>query len=494
VWGIGIAVIFGTSCPDKGSLRKDPQEEIWKFRRQLRSDDAQQRKQAAEGLGAMGADGIRALPSLRQAINDPEPDVKRAVVRALGQMGKEAVPALIEFSVGKDEVVSKEAKTSFEQNYGGQRLEVLKEVMRHPFWKVRWGAVKLLSEMRDQHQEIVPLLVTALQDEETDVRKEAAIALRKIGLPHAVNAASVKTLADGLRKNAMWWPVRIEMAQTLGSFGEKAAAAGAALVDMLGDKDEAPRKQAVATLKQIGTAALPAMMQGLSSGTWQIKVLIAEILEHLGPKAAPAVAALSDALSDEDIDVRRKAIAALTAIGEAAGAAAPALNRMIRSDATPQHLWVPAVRCLFVLGQNGQEALQQILKDRDWSLRRKLMETMGKLGADVGPQAVPFLRDALQHQEKEVKWIAAMVLSKLQAQAAPALDVLLRALEDRDPTTRKWAALAIGAIGSAAKTAMPNLQKLLRDPDPSVRESVERAIAIIEGKIPPPIRKQEQDD
>jgi HEAT repeat protein len=59
-------------------------------------------------------------------------------------------------------------------------------------------------------------------------------------------------------------------------------------------------------------------------------------LENMGDAAAPAVPALTKAISDRDQKARQAAVKALGAIGPPASAALPALTRVLRRESWPE--------------------------------------------------------------------------------------------------------------------------------------------------------------
>jgi len=73
-------------------------------------------------------------------------------------------------------------------------------------------------------------------------------------------------------------------------------------------------------------------MQQLQVPDAKARVGAASALARLGPKAAPAVPLLIEALNDQNKLVRTQSIAALGKIGPAAAAAVPVLTPLLRDD------------------------------------------------------------------------------------------------------------------------------------------------------------------
>jgi HEAT repeat protein len=150
----------------------------------------------------------------------------------------------------------------------------------------------------------VPALIEALGDEDAGVRRETAKALGFIKDQRAAPAL-VEALGDRSRN------VRVYAAYALGEIKDPKTAP--ALLDALGDAAWCVRDQAAWALRELRdpqileplVAALRAEHADLPHVMW--------LLEHLEPERA--IGALSGLLEDEDVEVRRRALEVLCAIG-----------------------------------------------------------------------------------------------------------------------------------------------------------------------------------
>jgi HEAT repeat protein len=209
-----------------------------------------------------------AVPDLAALLNTSDPDVQKAVVRALGELGglaREAAPALARLFRNAD---------------SGVRSTVLRQ----------------LPKLGPLDDETKSLILSALDDPDDDVRADGVSALAKIDVD-AERAVPVLTrlLTDpNLR-------IRTSAAHALGSIGPDAAvAAGAPLVNILESDHQRARQSAV------------------------------QALGKLGQDAAFAVPALMGALGDPYAGVRSAACRALAAL--MAESALPELRRVADSD------------------------------------------------------------------------------------------------------------------------------------------------------------------
>jgi HEAT repeat protein len=457
---------------------------VYVLRRQLRSTEVDKRYAAAVALGQMREGAEKAIPSLQRTLLDGHSRVRVASVVALGQIGEKAVPALLYAMSLRHAKVKTKARQGIEQ-LGPRKVAALTAALKDPLGSVRLQAATLLGEMKSQAASAAPALSRCLKDEETDVRVAAANALQKMG-PGVAEANIVMALGAALRANKSWWRVRVAVANTLKAFGKKSAGVTADLIPLLSDRDKNVHTAATEALIKIGPDTVPAMKQVFTSVPWEAKVRIAYVVRTFGSKAASIIPVIAQGLRDSDTDVRRATIKALLAMKENAHPAIPALRSVILDPQMSRENWLGCLRVFLSIGFQGTEALEQIMNGQNWELRKKIVEGLGTLGKEVGSKGVPVLVNALGSKEKEVRWIAAMVLRKLGGSASSAVSALAKALESPDATTRKLAAKALGAVGAGAKSALPALKKRSGDGDANVRAAVSAAISAIQSASPTP--------
>jgi HEAT repeat protein len=216
----------------------------------LTGSDVRLRREATDTLVSMGA---RAVPTLVDALNNPEQARRWRVVSVLGDIGVDAaaaVPALTTALKDSDE-------------------------------QVRLYATLALGDVGPAAKSAIPALIDALKDSDLYVRIYAPTALRKIGADAAKLAipALVEALGD---TNAR---VRLNAVYALGTMGTDAAPAFPQLIKVL-QQDPRPYVR-FGTLKSLGDIAIDfaAKAQGLPSG-----------------KLNAAIANLETALQDSQTD------------------------------------------------------------------------------------------------------------------------------------------------------------------------------------------------
>jgi hypothetical protein len=91
---------------------------------------------------------------------------------------------------------------------------------------------------------------------------------------------------------------RKEAIQALGGIGPDAKAAVPALLGMVKEKDLFLSSDALASLRKIGTAALPALKKGLKNKEASVRQAVLTVLGTMGADAKSAVPALIKVLND----------------------------------------------------------------------------------------------------------------------------------------------------------------------------------------------------
>jgi len=188
-----------------------------------------------------------------------------------------------------------------------------------------------------------------------------------------------------------------------------------------------------------------------------------EVLEMVGPAAAPAVPALAAALDDPDRFVRWSAVRALRNIGPAAArCATPGLARLLEDADIDVRLAAAA-------------ALRQFAPGGQASGVRQVSYTPGQL-SPFARTALPPLVRALRSEDREVRTAAMQTLRGLGPEARPAVPALREALADASPRVRQTAAETLGAVGPAARQAVDDLRRATQDADAEVRRAAGEAL------------------
>jgi HEAT repeat protein len=296
----------------------------------------------------------------------------------------------------------------------------------------------LLLALRDQ----CPALARTLRDGDADVR-----------------LSSQKALEEMARGRCHWLrQQRTLPAAVASSFSDgKPAAADDPLLDGL-------------------KSALPALAEGVADPEVRVRRAALDVLEMLGPAAAPAAPALVRALRDPDRFVRWSAVRTLSGVGPSAcRSAVPALVQLLEDS--DLDLRLAAAAALADLDPTGQGGV------------RVTTAGAAPTTAAVARTALPALIRSLRATDAEMRVAAIHALQGLGAEARPAVPALREVLGDPEMRVRVAAAEALGALGPAARDAVDDLRAAMKDRSADVRRAAGDALLNIVRAPPRPAAK-----
>jgi len=219
-------------------------------------------------------------------------------------------------------------------------------------------------------------------------------------------------------------------------------------------------------------AGLPVLTEALGNPEVRIRRAVLDVLELLGPVAAPVSTGLVKALNDPDRFVRWSAIRTLRAIGpEALEAALPRLIQLLE-DRDPD------------ISISAAAALEQAHARVQPEHRQVTAYAQVRSFDGVTRTAIPALIRSLRCSTVEVRLASIRTLKGLGAEAQPAVRALCETLRDPDVRVRQAAAEALGGLGPAAREAADDLRLALQDPNPEVQKAVSSALLrVLQARI-----------
>ncbi|MBV6625603.1 MAG: HEAT repeat domain-containing protein [Rivularia sp. (in: Bacteria)] len=353
--------------------------------------------------------------------------------------------------------------------------------------KVRAGAANILNSV--DSKSVIPALIKALQDENAQVRSNAALSLGEIEKNNP-SPSIVTALSEALKDENV--TVRYSAAHSLGKIAtgyegyKKIYGAIPALIQTLQDKNAKVRSKAAFALNKLEiidrqelvneqaeaiAKQIPVFTQALVNKDAQVRLSAAIALALLKDKAASSVQSLVKILQDNNPKVRLSAAIALGNIGDKA-AVEPLLavledkNSQVRSS---------AAKALGNIGDKAAvEPLLAALEDKDSQVRSSAAEALGLIEDKA---AVKQLIKALKDEEEKVRASAAQALGLIKDKAA--VKPLTKALEDEESMVRLIANIALGRMGKTAASAVPEIILTLKDTDRFVRSSAGTALSSI---------------
>lgn len=480
----------------------------------LSGNDAQIKMDTALVLGEIGPESRDAIPILVEFLSDEE-ELGKAAAQALGMIGPDSTAALFEVFDGYDDVARVNAARAFAW-MGAAGKDIAPELIKL-FWdtKLRSELAYSLSRMGT---EILPLLLLAMVDTDTELRRGAAEAIGHIG-PAAVSATPELIIA----LNGKDGTVRIEAAEALGKVASSPDAAVELtkflveehawmfhvvkkslvqlgeisippLIKALEVKNNVYRTNAALTLAEVEgdkTGAIPILKGMCSNADANVRKCAAIAIESIGPDAIDTAGLIKKLIRDRDADVRFHAIRALDAIQayddeavrilidafddgdpRVSSMAATALSHFGTNALNPllkalrssdDRVYTRASRTLGEMGARANDAIPDLVEmmgDRVSRLRSNAVKTLGYMGIE-STDAIQSMAELLADKEPAVRRVAAEALGMLGRPAVAALKQLIAALDDDDQRVRRSAAEALGNIGPDASPALPKLRELL---------------------------------
>jgi HEAT repeat protein len=277
-----------------------------------------------------------------------------------------------------------------------------------------------------EEQKDIEGLISALKNEDYLVRKDAAIALKRIG-----DKRSVDALIDSLKYEpweddyTVLIAVRENSAEALGIIGDKKALIPL-MNALLEDSDEEVRWKAAAALGKIrDPSSVDALVEALNDKSWTVRRNVTIALGDVGDERG--FEPLLSSMTDKDWHVRKYASIALGKIGDER-AIKPLVKALNDEDSDVR--W----KSIIALGKIGKPAVKPLLKafeNDDWQVRGRAAEVLGNIG---DPIAVDSLIMALnnkrdKNQNKYVRGKIVEALGKIGDERA--IDPLIKALDDK---------------------------------------------------------------
>lgn len=483
----------------------------------LEHESAAVRARAAQSLASgYGAEAKTAAAALSKFVDASEPDIRLpaiAALRNIGPQAKVALPALRKaFLDGqRDQVILARALLNIERE-PNDVVPTLVKCLEQKATSKRDRIVALLGDLGPWAAPGVPALVEALDDKSGLSKTSVIEALGMIGPPAAM---AVPKLCDLLRHDEDEY-VRSYAAEALGNICDPRAVP--VLIAAIEDNDAEVRWEAIYALELLGpqaTEALPALVRLIKNGdeyAWAAATAIGAIdsqgsaapvliealssedvslrrssaigLGRIRSKAAAAKAALKQNLQDEDLGARVDAAEAYWLVGGESENAVDALRSVLRSS----NSWIDdysAADALAAIGPAAQAAVPDLIKclrSENGSAVTSAAEALGKIGPGAA-SAVPALTEQLKKRDDLHVRIAISAALWHIAQSQDTLPLLRDTLQNsNDDQALEAAAKAIGDMGPAAADTGALLRPLLKSLDKFVRNAAATALEQIERK------------
>jgi HEAT repeat protein len=411
----------------------------------------------------------KAFTALIPVLDGPDPYAREEAIAVLAHL---PIAPLAEQTLreAKTARVRAASATILARSYSVMSLPVLSSAVKDNDFEVRYAAAVAIAEIgRDseiryaaglaiagigrepQAGPAIPALIEALRDGRVEVRQGAALALRLTGSTGKPAVPMLKEKTHDPEPN-----VRVAAALALVAVDRlDSVEAVAPLAEALDGKARTNSLEIVEALIQIGPLAkpaIPALKTWFSSPNPRMKARSAEAVARIDPEqVGPAIVVLLEMISRKQGRDRDSAVSSLIRVGPAAKSAVPRLVEILQDPRTASA--GPALAILAIDPASGKPALdwihQKLKNGPDDDHANDLVREMGKLG----PAAKPLVPE------------------------------LIALLKSPSEYFRSSAARALGLVGPEAADALPALREAAKsDPDEVVRLGAVESIRLIESR------------
>lgn len=326
----------------------------------------------------------------------------------------------------------------------GETGESIKELESSPEVKepdVRMRAADAPGKLGNVDETVIDALLRALNNRDFFVTQRVADTLVRLG---KANRKSIEILLQALKNNDP--TVREEAAESLDKLDRADQAIIDVLVNALKSKYKGVRQQATSCLVRLGKAdrkvgdALLKVLQVVNEDKYA-RVLSAALLVQLGIEDQAVNDALSQAMTDDYLDIQQQAAASLAQLGKADQKVIEVLLKALKDkDPEVRHQAGISLVQRGIEKQKVIDAFLQGIKDEDPAIRKQAAKTMGSLGilGIADEKFIDALRQAVKDRNPGVQREAADSLGIFYK--AKSEDYLLNLLKDRRSEYRTAAA------------------------------------------------------
>ncbi len=344
--------------------------------------------------------GRPAVPALIEALNNPNPGIRKGAAQILGDLKvKEAIVPISGLLTDGEYWVARSAVYALTNIADPAVIPYLIEALKRPNPKVKEAALYGLDEM--QAKSAAPEVAHAmLNDSDQYVRWRAMKVLS--GLE---KGAEIKAMTAALENPKSGIRARRNAAQFLGTLQVKSA--GPLLVKTFNDKDAGTRWRAIEAIGKVkDLSARAAVEDKLSDPDLTVRMFAISTLAMLGDRAS--VPALAKMLTSKTPEIRKNTIRALEKLGGKAAAAA------VRGELSDRSKYIRAMAAEVLGGLKDKDSvpgLLRLLSDRSAVVQVAALYALGEVG---GAEEVTAVKGKLNNKNFWVKEEARKALAKLE--------------------------------------------------------------------------------
>lgn len=353
-----LAVLTSASCPSFALADDTAKPSVEALIQATASEDATVRREAIATLVELKPGPAVTIPLFTKLLQDADPAVRLRVMNAIADAGPAAVPGLIEAlkndnaafwacivlrDIGPEATDAAPALADLVENGSGEiRREALLALSAMPAAAEKYLPI-ITKCLDDQHLAIAAIYTLGrigklspetAQRLQADARGEGLKSLVSLWAlarsnpdNQALNQEAIKRLAAGL--NSPYPMVRAMASHGLVSLNAPPELLKTALKNDLSMAKEPVVRNALNVLASMGPEGIELLTEALKHPGVQYDAIV--IIGDMGPKGAPATAALAELIASDNLRVANEAIVTLGKIGPAAKLAVPQLIKSLEA-------------------------------------------------------------------------------------------------------------------------------------------------------------------
>jgi len=462
----------------------------------LKMTDAGVRAHCLRGLSEFRTSSVEA--AIAEALSDADSNVRSAAVDALGRAGSPTAFKLVVKALGDKHSHVVETAAAALAGRGPEAEAAIPQLLA-ALRRVNCDAARphIVRALTGIGRPSVGPLLQAMTDENPKVRSYACAGLAEMKvLPKTAVPVFVTALNDTQAS------VRRDAARTLKRIAPDTSAARAGFLRLLEDENRDVGWVAFEALRQVDPQAhvdrqIRFLIGQLDGGDLYLsQARAAELLGRMGPRAKAAVPQLRANLEHRYAGVVWSAYNALRKIQPGRGAEhLPLLIRKLECDPKTTHdpteFRRQAASAVLGLGSAGKPAAAALVtalrnENRNVDASTHIARVLLAVGRPEGDGGIPALLAMLADGRRGVLRLnVAHVLASFGA-ADRGVPVLIAGLKDKGWYTRAVAAKALGDVGGRAEKSLPALTEALgREKDDRARREIEAAIGKVRRAAPP---------
>ncbi len=410
----------------------------------LKDKDDQVRLHALSSVQQLGSGAKLAAAQLNELLSDINPNIRTTAYYTLQNMNEDPKKGFLKALASSDENLRiNTAALMIQVNHDRpSALPVLKLALDHKNLELKMQAASVFAQTRLEAEKVVPILAAGLSHSSPTIRQQAIQGIQYYqALAKSTAPELVKLLErgdDNLAQQAMW---------TLQTIQADPTTLVPIYVKFAAGKNPNLRNQAIGMLANSKEGPAELFKIHADSKDPAIRLLVLQNLIHNRDKAAQVKART---LMHEDLKTappQQRVYALQLLLGS--GAREPALLKTIgellqspdvnvrqQASGLPQYFGPQAIPL----------AEETLVSTKDTQVRQNLIGFLANVNYK-GKAAVPTLIECLKDSNSYVRMQSAMVLGRIGADAASALEALEQiAAKDADINVRNQAKAAAAAI------------------------------------------------